>query len=240
MKFKMLAPALSLTALAALGANHAQAQELAVTGNVAFASEYVFRGQSQTQEEPAIQGGLDLSYGGFYLGAWGSNVDFQTSANAEIDLYGGYKFGLAEDLTLDLGYIYYSYANEADLNYNEIKAAVTWKSLTAGVNYSWDYLGDDPFGEGDVDFFYYFADYAIALPSDFRLGLHAALNQATDDDNNIAFEATPESEYLEWSVSIAKALGGVDFKLTYWGTDIDDDDNEFGDDRLVFSISRAF
>ena len=72
--------------------------ELAISGNVSLASEYVFRGQSQTQENAAVQGGLDLEYCGFYVGAWGSNVDFNSDATAEIDYYGGYVFGLTEDL----------------------------------------------------------------------------------------------------------------------------------------------
>ena len=240
MKINAIASALTVGALGFVGSLPAlAAEELSISGNVTLASEYVFRGQSQTQEDPAIQGGFDLTYCGFYAGTWGSNVDFLTDAQAEIDYYGGYKFPLAEDLTLDLGYIYYSYVSESDLNYNEGKAALTWKDLTVGVNYSWDYLGQDPFGEGDVDFFYYFADYNFALPADFTLGLHVALNAADGDENNIAFEAEPENEYTEWKVQLGKTLLGVNLAVAYWGTTIDDDDNELGDDRVVFSISKA-
>lgn len=229
-------------ALAVAGAGFsltaAAEDELAISGNVSLASDYVFRGQSQTQEDAAVQGGLDLKYRGFYVGAWGSNVDFDSDATAEIDYYGGYVFGLTDDLSLNIGYIRYSYAGESDLDYDEVKAALGWKDLTVGVNYSWDYLGEDPFGDGDVDFFYYFADYRFALPADFSLGLHVALNHAAGEQNNIAFQRRGDNEYTEWNASLGKSLLGADFALTYWGTSIDGS-NEYGDERLVFSVSKS-
>ena len=239
MKTKLLVNAFTLAVVSAGFSLAAAADdELAISGNVSLASEYVFRGQSQTQEDAAVQGGLDLKYGSFYVGAWGSNVDYDSDATAEIDYYGGYIFGLTEDLSLDIGYIRYSYAGESDLDYDEVKAALGWKDLTVGVNYSWNYLGEDPFGDGDVDFFYYFADYSFALPADFSLGLHAALNQADGEQNNIAFESRGDNEYTEWNVSLGKSFLGADFALTYWGTSIDGS-NEYGDERLVFSLSKS-
>ena len=240
MRFKSLVSAVAIASLGAgLSVSAAAEDEFTISGNVTLATDYVFRGQSQTDEEAAIQGGFDMEFGGFYLGTWASNVDFGTDAQAEIDYYGGYNFGITEDLSLDVGYIYYSYAGESDLNYNELKAAIGWRDLTVGVNYSWDYLGKDPFGEGDVDFYYWFADYSFALPADFSLGLHVALNSADGSNNNIAFEEDPENEYTEWNVSLGKSLFGVDFALTYWGTTIDEDDNKLGDDRVVFSVSKS-
>ena len=38
--------------------------------NVAAASDYVFRGVSQTEEDPAISGGVDVTVGSFYAGTW--------------------------------------------------------------------------------------------------------------------------------------------------------------------------
>ncbi len=44
-------------------------------------TDYNFRGISQTDRKPAIQGGVELQiYDNlFYLGVWGSNVDLATS-----------------------------------------------------------------------------------------------------------------------------------------------------------------
>jgi hypothetical protein len=52
------------------------------SANVALTNDYVWRGISQTNEDPAIQGGFDFEHpSGVYLGVWGSNVDFDTQEN---------------------------------------------------------------------------------------------------------------------------------------------------------------
>ncbi len=69
-----------------------------LSASAAFTTDYVFRGISQTDQNPAVQASLDASYGIFYIGMWGSNVDFgagpagQDIANVEIDYYAGPTF----------------------------------------------------------------------------------------------------------------------------------------------------
>ena len=90
MRFKSLVSAVAIASLGAgLSVSAAAEDEFTISGNVTLATDYVFRGQSQTDEEAAIQGGFDMEFGGFYLGTWASNVDFGTDAQAEIDYYGG-------------------------------------------------------------------------------------------------------------------------------------------------------
>jgi uncharacterized protein (TIGR02001 family) len=44
--------------------------------NVGLYSPYVFRGLTQTNGKPAVQGGFDLSHkSGFYVGTWASPAD---------------------------------------------------------------------------------------------------------------------------------------------------------------------
>src|SRR5450759_3397136 len=53
------------------------------TGNVGLVSQYVFRGLSQTNGDPALQGGADYSHAsGFYAGTWLSNISWFTDQNA--------------------------------------------------------------------------------------------------------------------------------------------------------------
>ncbi|MBX4158944.1 TorF family putative porin, partial [Lactiplantibacillus plantarum] len=111
--------------------------------------DYVFRGVSQTGEDPAIQAGLDLTHGQFYAGAWASNVDFGDDTDAEIDVYGGYRTE-AGGFALDFGVIGYLYAGEpdgADYNYAEFKAAASRAvgpaTFGAAVYYSPDFFGVD-------------------------------------------------------------------------------------------------
>ena len=63
-----------------------------VSANVSFASDYIWRGMTQS-DGPAVQGGFDYaSDGGFYAGLWGSNVNFNDGAGSELDYYAGYGF----------------------------------------------------------------------------------------------------------------------------------------------------
>src|SRR5687768_15472297 len=98
---------------AALASGLAQAQAPAapaepasphtLTGNVGFYSQYIFRGLTQTDRKPALQGGFDYSHSsGFYAGTWGSNISwlrdgggYNSGGSLEWDFYGGYKWGFA-------------------------------------------------------------------------------------------------------------------------------------------------
>jgi uncharacterized protein (TIGR02001 family) len=91
-----------------------------LTANVGLFSEYIFRGITQTAEDPAVQGGFDYGHAsGFYAGTWASNVswlrDFGTysSSSLEWDFYGGFKknFG-SSDFYWDVGTIYYYPGNK--------------------------------------------------------------------------------------------------------------------------------
>jgi len=131
------------------------------TGNVGLFSQYVFRGVSQTNEKPAVQGGFDLAHkSGLYLGTWASNVSWlsdstagapsgQTVSNSmEWDFYGGYKGTFAEDFGYDIGLLYYWYPGSYPPNYTtpnttEVYAALSWKFLSLKYSYG---LNNQTFG----------------------------------------------------------------------------------------------
>jgi uncharacterized protein (TIGR02001 family) len=117
--------------------------------NGAVSSDYVFRGVSQTEEDPALSAGVDLTFGQGYVGAWASNVSFpgDGDTNAEIDLYGGFRPEVA-GFTLDLGLVGYFYTNQpggADYSYGEVKLAASRAvgpaTLGAAVYWSPDFFG---------------------------------------------------------------------------------------------------
>ena len=79
--------------------------------NIDGTSDYIFRGISQTDNDPAIQGGLDASYGILYAGWWASQLDFEAALNdaqVEMDWYGGIR-PKWHNINFDFGVIYYSY-----------------------------------------------------------------------------------------------------------------------------------
>lgn len=87
----------------------------AVVLNVGVASEYLFRGLSNTRNGVEVFGGADLTYSKLYAGVWVSNVDFGKNAgnttSTEIDIYGGFRPSIGP-VNLDIGGIAYTYANQ--------------------------------------------------------------------------------------------------------------------------------
>lgn len=116
-----------------------------LTGNITLATDYRFRGISQTFRAPTLQGGFDYSHSsGFYLGNWNSNVSgnqFNNGAGLEMDVYGGYKWEVAKDVTADVGLLYYYYpgaeigATGTKYNNGEIYLGGSWKWLSVKYSY---------------------------------------------------------------------------------------------------------
>ncbi len=80
--------------------------------NIGATSDYVFRGISQTDNDPTIQGGIDLGYGILYAGVVGFGHRLRrgigNDAQVEMDWYGGIK-PTWRGATFDFGVIYYTY-----------------------------------------------------------------------------------------------------------------------------------
>jgi uncharacterized protein (TIGR02001 family) len=138
-------------------AEAAPAPDLTVTYNVGFYSQYIFRGLTQTDRKPALQGGVDLTHSsGFYLGAWGSNIDWLRSSygptgtvndtyytkggNLEVDLYGGFRTELGKSgVGIDVGVLQYWYPGTlrsgwAKANTTELYGALSYGWLQAKLS----------------------------------------------------------------------------------------------------------
>lgn len=116
MKQTFLAVALAATTLPTL-AQKAPEPAYTLSGNFAVTSDYRYRGISQSNLLPAVQGGVDFAHSsGLYLGNWNSSVSSYTAPNgsqAESDFYGGFKGELA-GVGIDVGAIYYHYPGARD------------------------------------------------------------------------------------------------------------------------------
>ena len=199
-----------------------------VAWNVGAVSDYVFRGFSQTSEDPAIQGGVDLTSGGFYAGAWASNVDFGDDTDAEVDLYGGYRTE-AGGFALDFGAIGYLYVGEpdgADYNYAEFKAAASRAvgpaTFGAAVYYSPDFFGADKEAT--------YAEVNAAFSPAPKWTVSGALGKQWLDVSD---------DYTTWNVGVGYALTdkvGVDVR--YHDTDVDGVPG--AEDRIVGAVKLTF
>ena len=118
-----------LVLISACSSNYAFASDqpttsnLVLNGNVALASEYRWRGQTQTQNDAALQSNFVLNHSsGFYVAAFASNVDFGDEAHLELDPFIGYTTPISLGKfqpTFDFGMLRYHYVGKSDLNYNE-------------------------------------------------------------------------------------------------------------------------
>lgn len=99
---------LALFVLAGITSAHAQ-----VSGNLGLTSDYRFRGISQSQNAPAVQGGIDYAHSsGFYIGNWNSSVSssvYTNGSGVESDVYAGWKKEIVKGVTLDVGSYNYFY-----------------------------------------------------------------------------------------------------------------------------------
>ena len=134
-------------ALAAALAVPAQAgdNQIALSATTVFTTDYIFRGVSNSDENPAVQPEFDLTYGMFYAGIWGSNSSL-TPDDVEIDYYAGItpKWG---PITFNIAGLYYSFPGATSLDYFELKTGATYTkgAWTLGVV---NYWSPDNFGLG--------------------------------------------------------------------------------------------
>ncbi len=224
----------------------AQAEELSLGASAALTTDYVFRGISQTAENPAVQASLDASYGIFYLGAWGSNLDFGGNgfggdiANIEIDYYAGITPEW-KGISFDIGGIYYTYPGAFDpgteFDYFELKTGASYtfgEAFTVGIT---NYWSPEFSGElGNADALELSGEYAFASklfnffsPSVSALVGWQWIDQATD--------------YTYWNAGLT--LGFMDnwsADIRYWDTDLSGcTSGVFScDARVVGTLSASF
>nr|WP_298133335.1 TorF family putative porin [uncultured Pseudoxanthomonas sp.] len=178
-------PAFATSCLAAglLLAMTSPVQAATFTGSGALTTDYVWRGTTQTQGDPAVQAGFKAAAdNGLYGAVWGSNVEFapETKASSELDVSVGWGGNLAGDWALDVNLTHYRYpSTTVDLDWTEAIGTVTWKQNTwAQLGYSSDALAS---GEAGA-----YAQLGAKFPLSEQLRLEAAagyywLEDAYDD-----------------------------------------------------------
>ncbi len=232
MRTLKIALAAAVGSLALAGAAQAQDAGPTFAFNVGAATDYVFRGISQTDEDPQVFGGVDASMGIGYAGVWVSNVDFGNGTDAEFDLYAGIK-PTAGPVTFDLGVIYYGYIDQpsgSNEDYWEGKVAASVPAgpatLGVAVYYSPEFFGKT----GDA--IYYEANAAVAIP-DTKFTINGAIGRQEVDK---AFD------YTTWNVGVGFALTDhISLDVRYWDTNKSAAvTGGLGDSRVVGGLKLVF
>jgi uncharacterized protein (TIGR02001 family) len=229
---------LKLSLLAAVGAlalaTGAQAADrpMGLTFNVGASTDYVFRGISQTDEDPQIFGGADISFAGMgYAGVWASNVDFGDGTDAEFDLYAGVKPTLGP-VALDFGAIYYGYVDDnGDWDYWEFKAAGSLP-LGPGAVGAAVYYTPDATGVSKTDGWYYEVNGSVTIPQT-KFSLSGAVGRQTFDDDYV--------DYTTWNLGVGYAVTeNLGLDLRYWDTSKEGTLGPLAGDRFVAGFKASF
>ena len=213
-----------------------------VSGNIALTTDYKFRGISQSDSAPSVQGGFDIAFdNGAYIGTWGAAVDFDCAIDTcgglnggiELDYYAGFASDISDSVSFDIGYIYYDYPQDEGLlgDYGEIYGSLSFGDFGIGMNYSDEYWGETG------KFTYTYATYSMALSESVALDL--LVGSGDYDEAGYLDGAT---EHMNWSVALSTSAGGLDFALTYEDTDLDKEDAygyDWADAALILSIGKS-
>ena len=228
-------------AILLLAGSTAAAADLDV--NFGVSSEYVFRGVTQS-DGAQVWGSFDwsLSGTGLYSGLWVSNAGLR--GNEEVDVYGGYAFGLGESLSVDAGAIGYfapsapsSAPGPSDNN----------AEIYLGINGSvWNLYGYYNFGRAgreDDEFIYVEGNLEHKILSDATLRLHAGVLSGVGD----VYDNLADDSYFDYGITFVKDYGNAgQIALAITATSIDEGHGLVGEfaesDRPQFTVgwSRHF
>ena len=212
MKTRKLGIALAATMLAAVPfasfAQEAEDDYKPFSATLAATSDYVWRGISQTNEDPAFQAGVTYtSKVGIYAGAWTSNVDFGAGdPDWERDFNIGYNTDIGEHVNFDVMVNRYTYSGASASNWNELITKTTfYKTYYVTLTYSNDSWATDENG--------YYAGVGAnwSLPHDFTVGASYGRSMFS---NKAGIE-----DYSDYSVSLGKTFGPLSLSLAYIDTD---------------------
>jgi uncharacterized protein (TIGR02001 family) len=230
-----MAMGLVLAGTSAMVSAEENSMGLEYSANVALTSDYVFRGVSQNENLPAIQGGFDVSHtSGVYAGVWASNVSTALyDSSMELDAYVGWG-GEVGPVGVDVGYLRYNYPGSdfsPSVDTDEYHIGVSGEVGTVGLGATY-YFSPDYFATDDANYWEFTAEMPI---SSFTI---AAKYGMTDFDSAAGYD-----DYDDWSIGASTEFGGFGFDLTY--TDTDSPTTCFGNDpedcdsALVFTISKS-
>jgi len=187
--------------LACFGAVSTASAEQSFTANAGITSNYVFRGQTQSDDGIAAQGGIDFTHESeFYAGAWASMVEGtagNTGDGFEIDGYVGWAHSW-DDFGIDIGYIIYEYTDSAFAGgAQEFYVGFDWGP--AGITY---YDGSDDTA-GASDYNYVDVGLDIELVDDVLLSFHYGRFSPDSGSSYNDFKVEATKNILDLDVSIA-------------------------------------
>jgi len=204
-------------------AEEAPAGDITITGSATVASQYRFRGLSQSDNLPVIQGAITATHAsGFYVGTWGSSA---TQGNfgspiyiggTELDVFGGYAKEIS-GVNVDLGVIGYIYPGATTGNYYELYGSVakTYGPVKGklGVNFApaqkvFNYSSTSSTRNNT----YVYGELSSAIPGT-PLNVHSHLGYTSGGFDYVR-------DYLDYSVGVSASYKNLTLDASFVGTDL--------------------
>ena len=248
-KIKMaLVASLALPSFHVLAEDAPEAKsDYSVSYNIGLFSQYIFRGYTQTHNDPALQGGVDIEHSsGLYVGAWASNISwirdregesgYTDGASIETDLYFGYANEIGDTgISYDVGYLRYIYPGDRDPG--TVTANTT--ELHVGLGYGWVdgavhvVTSDDAWtwgrsgGVGDSARGTTYYELNAAIPIEDFLS-HPWMSGVTATAHygyqHFAGAANNQDSYGDWKLGLDKEFNdGINVGYYYTDTDVRND-----------------
>lgn len=200
-----------------------------VSANIALVSDYRFRGISLSDRDPALQGGVDVSFdNGLFVGTWASTIADYGGSNVEVDIYGGYA-GSAGGVDYTVTALAYVYPGGEDVNYYEFSGALDYSLGPATVGAMVAYVPDQYNFPGDNLYLQASAGYALSgTPVSFNL--------------RAGREANAFAKKWDWEAGIAYDQGPFTASLAYVDSDAGGplEAGRLGQAGVVASIAATF
>lgn len=213
--------------------------------NASLTSDYRYRGISQTRLQHALQGGADFASAatGLYVGAWASTINWTRDAGGsgrvELDIYGGKRGQLTQDISYDAGVLTYAYKGRIpgldNPDTTEVYGQLGYGPATLKYSHSLTSL----FGFADSKNSGYL-DLSANLDAGagYTVNLHAG-NQRVK--NNSA------ADYSDWKLGVTKDMGFASVQLAAVGTNAGKtayaspaNGKFLGKNALQLTVSRTF
>lgn len=246
-KAKLLAILSILTTITLNDSQAQEAKQFMPSGSLVITSDYRYRGVSQTNKDPSLQGSLEWSHtSGWYMGVWGSNISF--AGSLETNFFSGIQRQLNEGTVGDIGFLYYHYPasnagpSTSDTDFFEIYGILSFDEvspledeITIGINLT-------PEGYNKSGKYYYtYVDYSVSLPQQTSISFHLGYNIWTKSNPGVFGDA---SKYLDWSASIGLDALGLNWSATLLGSNLKESacggDGRNCDTGLVFTLAKSF
>ena len=183
----------------------------ALQGEVSVTSDYIFRGYSRSDGDPALQAGLRYRHrSGFFVGGWASTVRFAfddgEQRRAEVRGFIGYARSVGQSWSWNALVVRYEFPDSGriDTSYTEGQVSAQYRELVSTtIAYTSSYLGRDRSG--------LFGEITGGYPLLFGLDLTAGIGYAELDSSR--------ASHYYGHVDLGRAFGPVSVNLGFYDSD---------------------